>query len=200
MSAWFGRKDKNNFVTIVSGLPRSGTSLMMRMLDTGGLPPLMDGEREADADNPRGYYELERVKRLPKGDVAWVGDAKGKAVKVISALLVYLPPICTYRVIFMTRPMKEILASQRKMLERRTEDPDRVSDETLTGLFRQHLEEAEAWMAGREANLQVLRVGYNDIVSSPQPEIERVVEFLGLALDPAKMAGVVEPSLYRQRA
>jgi len=199
MSALFGRKRGQDFVTVVSGLPRSGTSLMMRMLDAGGLPPVTDGERTADTDNPRGYYELERVKLLPKGDVAWVERARGKAVKVISALMVYLPANYTYRVIFMQREMKEILASQRKMLERRNEDPNRLSDETLTALFAKHLEEAEAWMASRESNLRVLRVSYNEIVREPEPLVARIDEFLGLSLDRGKMLEVIEPRLYRQR-
>ncbi len=199
MSAWFGRKDGHDFVTVVSGLPRSGTSLMMRMLDAGGLPPVADGEREADTDNPRGYYELERVKQLPKGDVAWVEQARGKVVKVISALMVYLPANYEYRVIFMKREMQEILASQRKMLERRNEDPDRLSDEMLSTLFEKHLEEAESWMASRESSLKVLRVSYNEIVREPEPLVTEIDEFLGLSMDRSKMLEVVEPRLYRQR-
>jgi len=199
MKALFGRKSGHEFVTVVSGLPRSGTSLMMRMLDAGGLPPVTDGERAADTDNPRGYYELERVKQLPKGDVAWVEQARGKAVKVISALMVYLPANYDYRVIFMKREMKEVLASQRKMLERRNEDPDRLSEEQLTALFGKHLEEAEAWMASREPHLRVLRVSYNELVRDPEPLVAGIDEFLGLSLDRGKMLEAIEPRLYRQR-
>jgi hypothetical protein len=111
-------------VVVVSGLPRSGTSLMMQMLEAGGITVLTDGIREPDEDNPRGYYEFERVKALPKGDYEWLESARGKAVKVVSALLEYLPPEYNYKVIFMHRRMEEILASQRKMLIRRGKNPE----------------------------------------------------------------------------
>src|SRR5437899_574640 len=118
----------SNTVTIVSGLPRSGTSMMMKMLEAGGMEPLTDHVRTADEDNPKGYYEFERVKDLEK-DQTWLEDAKGRYVKVISMLLKHLPAGYTYKVIFMRRTMEEILASQRKMLVRRGESPDRVADE-----------------------------------------------------------------------
>jgi hypothetical protein len=200
MSAWFGRGRKSDCITVVSGLPRSGTSLMMRMLEAGGLPLLTDGERRADDDNPRGYFEFERVKQLPKGDHAWLVEAEGKVVKVISALLVFLPAVYRYQVIFMRRAMPEILASQRKMLQRRNEDPERLTDERLAALFEKHMADAEAWMAKREASLSVLQVSFNDLVKNPEPQIERVVKFLGKKLDRDKMRRVVEPGLYRQRA
>ena len=109
-------------ITIVSGLPRSGTSMMMKMLEAGGIPPLTDEIRTADTDNPKGYYEFERVKKMDKGDTAWLENAQGKSVKVISALLKHLPSDYRYRVIFMRRDMSEILASQKKMLDHRGED------------------------------------------------------------------------------
>ena len=132
MKRFFGLFKKPDHVVVVSGLPRSGTSMMMKMLEAGGLSPLIDGEREADEDNPKGYYEFERVKQLPKGDYGWLEDAQGRVVKVISGLLVHLPPTHDYRVVFMRRAMPEILASQRKMLVRRGENSDQVSDEKLT--------------------------------------------------------------------
>src|ERR1700675_612032 len=111
-------------ITIVSGLPRSGTSLMMQMLDAGGLPVLSDGERKADTDNPRGYLEWERIKQLPK-QPALIAEAEGKVVKVISQLLLSLPEGHEYRVIFMQRPLPEVLKSQDEMLRRRgTFDPN----------------------------------------------------------------------------
>ena len=110
-------------IVVVSGLPRSGTSMMMKMLEAGGIPPVTDELRTADDDNPKGYYEFERVKQMDKGDTAWVADAQGKVVKVISALLKHLPSSHNYQVIFLRRHMSEILASQRKMLIRRGEDP-----------------------------------------------------------------------------
>src|SRR5262245_21300644 len=126
------------FVTVVSGLPRSGTSMLMRMLDCGGIPALSDGERVADEDNPRGYYELEQVKPLPDG-AEWLERAPGRAVKVVSALLDKLPPGYQYRVLFLEREIEEVLASQRRMLERRGQPTDRVGDAEMARMFRRHL-------------------------------------------------------------
>lgn len=126
-------------VIVVSGLPRSGTSMMMKMLAAGGVSLLTDHIREADSDNPQGYYEFERVKKLDKGDTAWVAEAQGQAVKIISQLLKHLPATYDYKVIFMRRHMDEVLASQQKMLLNRGEDTAAVSEETLAQLFEVHL-------------------------------------------------------------
>ncbi len=193
-----GSDDNQPVITIVSGLPRSGTSMMMKMLEAGGILPLTDNIRTADEDNPKGYYEFERVKQLPRGDGAWLPDAQGKVVKVIAALLPHLPGHYRYRVIFMQRAMSEILASQRQMLIRRGEDPDKVSDNLLANLFEKHLRQVNEWMS-RQPNVERLDVNYNEMLENPQPFIERVNTFLGGQLDTAKMAQVVEPSLHRQR-
>ena len=185
-------------VTIVSGLPRSGTSMMMKMLDAGGIPPLTDEIREADADNPKGYYEYERVKKLDKGDTVWLEEAQGKSVKVISGLLKYLPEGYRYKVIFLQRRMEEILASQKQMLIRRGEPTDAVSDEKLAGLFRQHLRRIAAWI-GEQPNFDIIYVDYNDILESPVEQVSKVNQFLGHTLDEKNMIGVVDRSLYRQR-
>src|SRR5512134_2763803 len=148
-------------ITIVSGLPRSGTSMMMKLLEAGGLPPVTDNIRSADEDNPKGYYEFERVKQLTKGDVAWLPDAQGKAVKVIAALLPHLPAGYHYRVIFMQRAMPEVLASQRQMLIRRGEDPDKIPDDVLAKLFEKHLKQVNDWV-GRQPNVERLDVNYNE--------------------------------------
>ena len=133
-------------ITVVSGLPRSGTSMMMQMLEAGGMEVLVDHVRTADADNVRGYYEFERVKQLEKGDHAWLVDALGKAVKIISALLVHLPAHYLYKIIFMHRKMEEILDSQRQMLTRRGEALETHSDEHMAMLFQKHLKRIESWM------------------------------------------------------
>ena len=185
-------------VNVVSGLPRSGTSMLMKMLEAGGIPPVTDHIRTADPDNPKGYYEFERVKQLDKGDTAWLKEAQGKAVKVISALLKYLPPDHTYRVIFIHRHMPEILASQRKMLIRRGEDPDKVGDEQMARLFARHVQQVEAWLK-EQPNMSVLAVHYSDILADPRPHIERINEFLGGNLDTEAMTAVVDPTLYRNR-
>ena len=185
-------------VTVVSGLPRSGTSMMMKMLEAGGIPPLTDEIREADKDNPKGYYEFERVKKLDEGDTAWLEGAQGKAVKVISALLKYLPQGYTYKVIFMRRKMEEILASQRQMLIRRGESTDEASDEELMDLFGKHLAQVQAWV-DEQPNVDVLYVSYNDVMENPLGQVVQVNHFLGDTLDAENMVAVVDRVLYRQR-
>lgn len=185
-------------VVVVSGLPRSGTSMMMKMLEAGGLPVLVDHLRQADADNPKGYYEFERVKQLDKGDKAWVAEAQGKAVKVISALLEHLPPGYQYRVIFMHRAMEEVLASQRKMLEHRGEANNQVSDEELARLFEKHLAKVQGWLRS-QPHFAVLDVNYNAMLTDPRPQIRAINTFLGGILDEEKMAAIVDPNLYRNR-
>lgn len=194
-----GGPDEGRVVTVVSGLPRSGTSMMMRMLEAGGIDPLTDHERGPDEDNPEGYYEYERVKGLEDGDTAWVSQAEGKAVKVVSALLKHLPDGHTYRVIFMRRKLDEVLESQRKMLERRGEDPDKVSEDELKELFTRHLGHVESWAKG-EDNVEFIYANYNDIVREPQRRLERIDRFLGGGLDVPAMVAVVDPDLYRNRA
>lgn len=185
-------------ITIVSGLPRSGTSMMMKMLEAGGLPLLTDGRRTADQDNPKGYYEFERVKKLKDGDFTWLPEAQGKVVKVISYLLESLPQGYTYQVIFMRRLLPEILASQRKMLANRGEDPDKVSDAEMARLFEKHLAQVDAWIASRP-HLQRLDVDYNRLIRDPLPFIAEINRFFGGRLDEDAMAAVIDPGLYRQR-
>jgi hypothetical protein len=185
-------------VTIVSGLPRSGTSLMMAMLEAGGMSPLVDNLRAADEDNLKGYYEFERVKKLRNGDFAWLSNAQGKVVKVISALIPFLPAMYEYRIIFMQRSPAEILASQRQMLIRRGENPDTISDENMARLFEKHLQQVKEWMA-KQPNIQSIDVSYNQLLEQPDPLILVVNQFLNHRLDPDKMAAVIDPQLYRQR-
>jgi hypothetical protein len=186
-------------VIVVSGLPRSGTSLMMNMLRAGGVPIVTDEQRTADDDNPRGYFELERVKQMSKGDVAWVDEAPGQAVKVISALLEHLPPTHTYRVLFMQRRLPEVLASQRKMLERRGEPTDTIPDAKMAELFTKHLEKIDGWLK-QQPRFSVLYVPYHELAEQPERHVDRIIEFLGLPLDRAAMLTAVDPSLYRNRA
>lgn len=189
----------DEFITVVSGLPRSGTSMMMKMLEAGGLPPVTDQIRTADSDNPKGYYEFERVKQLDKGDTAWLPEARGKVVKVISALLKHLPPGEQYRVIFVRRNMNEILASQRKMLINRGEDPDKQDDAQMAQLFVKHLSQVENWLAD-QPNIKVLYIQYSDILENPLPKITQINDFLGGTLNTTQMAEAIDPSLYRNRA
>ncbi len=185
------------FVTIVSGLPRSGTSLMMKMLESGGMPVLVDHVRAADVDNPRGYYEFEPVKAL-KTDSTWVAESCGKAVKMVYLLIYNLPPGVEYRVLFMHRNLNEVLASQKVMLDRLGK-PTRLEDARLAVMFQNHIVKFATWVKDRP-NLRVLDVDYNALVTNPEPIVAEINRFLGGHLDVAAMAGTVEPSLYRNRA
>lgn len=187
----------NEVVTIVSGLPRSGTSMMMSMLAAGGVEPLTDSLRAADEDNPRGYLELEKVKSLAS-DSSWLADAEGKSVKVISSLLKHLPPKHSYKIIFMRRRMKEVLASQKQMLARRGAPVSAFGDERMAESFGRHLKDVEEWLARRE-NVEVVYVDYNELLENPDSHIRRVNDFLGGGLDTRAMAFAIDKSLYRQR-
>ena len=172
--------------------------MMMRMLDAGGVPVMVDNIRTADIDNPKGYYEFERVKKMTEGDKDWVPEALGKSVKVISALLEQLPAEYPYRVIFMRRKMDEILASQKQMLVRANKPTDAVSDEKLAEMYVRHLAKVDAWLKA-QPNVAVLYVDYNAMLTSPQEHAEKVNDFLDEQLAVEKMVGVIDPSLYRQR-
>jgi hypothetical protein len=172
--------------------------MMMKMLDAGGIPPLTDGRRATDVDNPKGYYEFERVKKLPDGDVAWLVEAEGKAVKVISALLRHLPPSHDYRIIFMRRAIEEVLASQKKMLAHRGENTEAVSDEELRRLYRQHLDQVDAWLAS-QPNVALLNISYNDLLANPQAAVAEIARFFDGRLAAAPMTTVVDDRLYRNR-
>src|SRR5512147_2891756 len=156
----------HEFVTLVSGLPRSGTSMMMKMLEAGGLPVLADHLRRADEDNPEGYYEFERVKKI-ETDQSWLDEARGKVVKMISALLKHLPGTYRYKVVFMRRNLEEVLASQRQMLIRRGKPTDTTSDEKMAAYFTHHLRRVEEWLAA-QPNVDVLYVSYNDLLRAPE--------------------------------
>jgi hypothetical protein len=192
------RQEEPGFITIVSGLPRSGTSMMMKMLEAGGMPSYTDNIRTPDDDNPKGYYEFERVKKLPDGDSEWLADAEGKAVKVISALLEHLPADYTYRALFMQRKMEEILASQKQMLIRSGQPTDRVGDDKLAEMYGKHLAKVKAWLES-QTNFSIVYLDYNQLLLDPQKYALQVNEFLGNDLDPQAMASVVDTNLYRQR-
>jgi hypothetical protein len=198
MYKFLQKSPSRKYVTIVSGLPRSGTSMMMKMLEGGGLPPLTDNIRVADDDNPKGYYEFERVKKIPEGDTSWLESAQGKSVKVISALLKHLPPGNSYRVLFMQRNLGEILASQKQMLIRSGKPSDEVSDEKLAEMYGKHLAIVTTWLK-EQPNFSVLYLDYGSILADPQKYADRVNQFLGNNLDRGEMAGVVDQELYRQR-
>lgn len=192
-----GYAEMENVITIVSGLPRSGTSLMMKMLEAGGLSVVVDGIRKADQDNPKGYYEYERVKKI-KEDTAWLGEAQGKVFKMVSMLLMHLPLHYNYDIFFMKRDLKEVVASQEKMLTRNGKQPA-ADAAKLEEMYRKHIHQVETWLAGNK-NIRVLPVSFGDIFRQPQEEVKRVTDFIGRNLDPAPMLEAIEPSLYRNRA
>ncbi len=186
-------------VIVVSGLPRSGTSMAMKMLEAGGLALTVDHLRQADHDNPKGYFELERVKDLEQErDKSWLRNSRGKSVKVISQLLQELPPENFYQVIFMNRHLDEVLASQNKMLERRGE-PLAEEDAPLREMFDRHLFIIKRWLA-RQPNFAVLDLNYSEVVVQPQPAAEAMRNFLDRDLNIQRMVEVVDPNLYRNRA
>jgi len=169
---------------------------MMRMLSSGGLATITDGERTADDDNPRGYFELERVKQVAK-DQAWLEGAEGKVVKVISQLLKDLPTNRQYRVVFMRRNLDEVLASQKKMLGNRGEE-NRSEDQSMKELFVAHLDEMERWIRSAP-HMQVCYVNYSRTIEAPATQVARINTFIGGQLDEAAMIAAVEPKLYRNR-
>jgi hypothetical protein len=182
-------------IIIVSGLPRSGTSLMMQMLASGGVEVVTDAIRSADTDNPRGYFEFERVKKI-KEDKSWLPAVRGKAVKMVSQLLYDLPADERYRILFMERDLDETLVSQEKMLQRLNRPA--APREQIRHAYLLHLERLHAWLE-RQTNLAVLRVRYNDLVEQPHDQARRVSEFLCGAADVEDMVRAVDASLYRNR-
>lgn len=195
---WLRRIRYGAPIVVVSGLPRSGTSMMMRMLEAGGVRPLEDGIRAADISNPKGYFEFEPVKDLEatRGDVPWLPEARGKAVKIISFLLTWLPEDFNYQVIFMQRDLDEVLASQQQMLARRGEA---AGSGTSREVFEAHLAQVERFMAARPC-FETLHVPYREAVASPEATAAAVARFLGRSMDTSAMAKAVEASLYRNRA
>jgi hypothetical protein len=185
-------------IVIVSGLPRSGTSMMMKMLEAGGVPIMTDSIRTADVDNPKGYYEYERVKDLEKEtDKSYVREGRGKALKVISFLLKDLPDENYYRVIFMRRDLSEVIASQNKMLDRRSEAA--IDDhETMAEAYRNHLASVKILVRNRP-NFEMLEVRYDAAVKDPGAAVKATNAFLGGTLDETAMRAAVDAELYRNR-
>jgi hypothetical protein len=201
MKSLFGkiykRNNKKNIITIVSGLPRCGTSMMMQMLDAGGVQTVTDDIREADEDNPRGYYELEAVKKI-KEDKSWLDDCHGKVFKMISLLLFNLPVDNRYKVVFMTRDMDEMIASQKAMLKRLNRSREGKKQENIERNFEKHLLKIRSWLQS-QPNIDVIYMSYNDIVKNPYKYAKMLTQFLPHKLDAKRMAQVVEKTLYRQK-
>lgn len=186
-------------IIIVSGLPRSGTSMAMKMLAAGGMPVLTDGVRTADESNPKGYYELEAVKELHKqSDTSWLEGARGKAVKVVSFLLTWLPETYEYKVIFMQRDLREVIASETTMLLRRGQPVDLASEEHTRLVYQQHLDKVDKFLSNRRC-FSTLKLNYREALERPEEAARRIQAFIGRPLDVEQMARATDPSLYRNR-
>jgi hypothetical protein len=185
----------NSEIIVVSGLPRSGTSLMMQMLENGGIEVVTDSIRTADTDNPRGYFELEKVKKV-KQDASWLPETRGKALKMVSQLLYDLPASERYRIIFMERDLNEMLASQEKMLERLGRKA--APREAMKQSFTLHLERLHGWL-DKQTHMEILRISFNDLLEQPETHAQRVMQFLGGKPSIERMIKAVDPTLYRNR-
>jgi hypothetical protein len=200
MSDYFSKETlTNEFITVVSGLPRSGTSMMMKMLSAGNMPLLIDDIRMPDEDNPKGYFEFERVKDL-ENDNSWLEMARGKAVKIVSPLLCHLNLGTKYRykIIFMLRNVYEILNSQKKMACRLKLGEDDIEDNVLMQNYSLHLREIQEWEKQKE-NIDVMYVNYADVITTPLAAVQRICNFLDQSLNTQEMSAVIDDSLYRQR-
>jgi thioredoxin len=186
-----------SWITVVSGLPRSGTSLMMRMLEAGGMPVLTDDQRTPDDDNPNGYYEFEDVKAIEDDDT-WLDRAPGNAVKMVYRLLKHLPANQEYRVIFMRRNPDEILQSQKKMLERNGVATD-IPDDQMKAMFERELRHFYSWLP-TQPHLDVVNVSYNELLKNPVTVLSQINRHLDFTLNVDAMANMIDPSLYRHRA
>lgn len=171
--------------------------MMSMMLEAGGMKVLTDNIRMADHDNPKGYYEFERVKKIPEGDIEWMEDAKGKTVKVISALLQHLPAKYEYKVIFMHRKMEEIVKSQNKMLMNLGK-PINTDDVLITELLLKHLKKSRNWL-DQQNNIKVLDIDYNQLILYPAPFISEINKLLDFTLSIEKMKKAIDLKLYRNR-
>ncbi|MCP4372110.1 MAG: sulfotransferase [Deltaproteobacteria bacterium] len=191
------KQGENDPVVIVSGLPRCGTSMMMQMLAAGGIPIVTDHIRKPDQDNPRGYYEYEKVKQIKK-DASWIKKCRGKTFKMVSALLYYLPQNERFKVIFMQRDMNEMLASQDAMLQRLERKTDDSSNAEMLDRFQKHIREVEKWLE-EQKNIEVIYIRHNEVIQGPHECAKLVSRFLEDKLDTVRMAGVIEKPLYRNR-
>jgi hypothetical protein len=194
--------DPSQIITIVTGLPRSGTSMMMQMLVAGGLSPLTDGQREADASNPKGYFEYEKATQL-RSDSSWIDEAKGKVVKIVAQLLSELPTETNgkpthYRIVFMDRDLDEVLASQTTMLDLQGRKGADLERSRLAEVFKEQLQKVHRFIDDR--NISCLVVRHAHAIQDPRSVAETVNSFFDNSLDVDAMAAVVDPALHRERA
>jgi len=185
-------------ITIVSGLPRSGTSLMMQMLEKGGMDILTDGHRKPDENNTRGYFEVEKVKTLQK-DNSWLNEAEGKAVKIIVQLLPFVSPDFDYSVIYMIRPVEEILRSQTRIISNLYKEKKTLAPEILEKTFAKQVRRVQQWMEAHP-RIQTLYIFYPEVLHHPLNQARTIQQFLGLELDVKSMASAVDASMWHQKS
>lgn len=188
--------DRSQVVTIVAGLPRTGTSMMMQMLAAAGISPFTDEKRLPDDDNPRGYFEHEKATALHQ-DTTWIPEARGKVVKVVAHLLRFLPAGEHYRIIFMHRDLDEVIASQTVMLARLKRKGGALSADRLRAAYTSQLVQVQTFLRTRP-DIAVLPVDYAAALSDPSATAARLHTFLGSPFDPLAAARAVAPNLRRQ--
>jgi hypothetical protein len=198
---WFKKNKCGQPIVIVSGLPRSGTSMLMKMLEAGGMEIVTDGVRTADNDNPKGYYELEKVKDLDKGlDKEWLKEFRGRVIKIIAYFLKSLPDDNKYKVVFINRNIEEVMVSQNKMLANRNKPvlEDTAAEKSMLRNFESHLWKIKNIVL-KKPWFEVLYINHIDVLTSPREEARKINCFLGGRLNEEKMARAVDPNLYRNR-
>ena len=184
-------------IVVVSGIPRSGTSLMMNILGRAGLPLLVDEERAPDDSNPQGYFEWAAVRQTQQ-DTTWVEQAQGKAVKVIHRLLPFLPDDFSYHVILMHRPVEEVVRSQDRMLARLGADPSELPPARIQDIFKEQHAQTRSLLES-EARFDWIEIDYPALIDDPLPLTQKVIRFLALEASPTQLAAAIDPQLYRER-
>lgn len=195
-------------ITIISGLPRSGTSLMMQIVEAAGLSIFTDGKRLADDSNQRGYYEHDRISGLlQQSDRSWLAATRGQALKIVAPLLSALPlrfkpdqegaqprKAPSYRILFMERDIREILASQSAMLQRLGKKPPQGD---LAKAYQQQVTNAACWI--QQHQIPTLGIDYHDLVHGSDDLLRKIAAFLGTPDKLAEMQAVIDPRMHRAR-
>lgn len=171
--------------------------MMMAMLAAGGMRVLDDKHRTPDDDNPGGYFEDQRATTIDR-NAAWLSEAMNAAVKLISFHLYHVPPRFPCKIIFMERPMPEILASQNAMLQR-AGGKQSTDDPQLQRLYTNHLQHVKGWLA-EQKHMDVLYMNHGDVIADPNASAGRIRDHLKRPLDREKMAGAVNPDGHRQKS
>jgi len=186
-----------NDIIVVTGLPRSGTSLMMQILQSMGIKLFIDKHRAPDQSNPKGYFEHELVKTIERNNF-WIKDAKGKAIKIVSPLLMYLPVNINYKIIFMNRLLDEIIQSQERMLSERGKENNTINSEVLKQIFIKDLNLSRKWIA-KQSQSKYLEISHSKLLENPKPELEKIKTFLDIPIDLRSTIKVIDKKLYQAK-